>query len=768
MRLIVGIAVVSFASLRAVSASSFEVSGRIESSVGGSATNVEVTFVSAVSTCQPRLVSEDSVVTRTDRHGRYTADVEPSTVWRMEARIWDGLRAMRVVPPLFGPEHMPPLRLPERGAHSMAKATALEYGYRLEPETADEGSEKGRAPGNKVVVRVLDFSRQPLPGAMVWVRDHPECWGRADADGQVVLKLPAALGEVSLLAGSVGHEQRLVAGSASDGRVDVYLRAAQGILMDVVHDVNTQPIEDVEVLFPALGRRAWSDPQGRATIHNLAELGKPFSLKRHKRGYISRPGTRGVLRRDSPMLESIRPKVLYRPSTVVGRLVGEDGLVPSGVRAAIGADPEIMSEIDDAGRFVLNGVPNGRNVVVFEQGGEPAGMEVFAVAGAGERVDLGSVVLQSNGRISGMVTDLASNPIAGALIAVNRSPRERSVKKPVNNDGRPTFPVMATTDDTGAFRLAGLAIDTKVTVAAVLDGYVPRQSLVRVEGVEQFITLTLPRLAEQVIRVVSARDSTPLLDAAVVIDRGVPNGMSDGISHRTLRLADPMTEEIRVHVFPGGEGQYEVMMDGFVDQSKKIRYSERPEDEPLMIRLEPEAVVTGIVRDPGGVPLPGVRIGAEAGERGPVFDAANITDAEGRFEVRDLPSGPATFFLKAPGYGEQRRKVEVLAGSTTQVDLQLEPVPSFRLRGQIWIEGEGPAVGLQVDAIDRTASITYPGFSDADGWFEFDRLPEGAYALGSFFFPAGLEPVDGHHINLSADVLDWQLLMRRREPEPEE
>ncbi len=187
-----------------------------------------------------------------------------------------------------------------------------------------------------------------------------------------------------------------------------------------------------------------------------------------------------------------------------------------------------------------------------------------------------------------------------------------------------------------------------------------------------------------------------------------------------------------------------------------------------MIRLEPESVVEGIVRDPGGLPLPGVRVGIAIGENAPRFNAADVTDTEGRFEVRGLSSGSATLWLKAAEYGQQKRPVEILAHQTTRVDLQMEAGLRYRLRGQIWIDGEGPATGFRIDAVNRVSSSRYPGYSDADGWFEFDELPEGEYALTLLYTPVGLERVDGNHINLTADVLDWQLLLRCREPEPEE
>ncbi len=311
---------------------------------------------------------------------------------------------------------------------------------------------------------------------------------------------------------------------------------------------------------------------GRVWFRNLSEVGKAYPIDRSKPDFFPRSGVRWILDLEEVDSESFPHVLMFRPGTVVGKLVNEDGRVPLNARASPGEHPEIASEVDSQGRFLLSGVPHGHPAVVFERNGEPVGVEHVAVSGAGERVDLGTVALEPRGRVSGVVVDLAGNPIADALISVKRSPRGNRARNPVNNDGQPVYPVLARSDDAGAFRLAGLPVGTSIGLSATGHRLVARQTVLTLGGTERFVTFTLPRLADLTIRVVSARDNELLREVAVLIDPGIPNELRDGFGHAVVRQPSPTTGEIRVGVFPGGQGRYEVMLDGYVEQREEVGF----------------------------------------------------------------------------------------------------------------------------------------------------------------------------------------------------
>ncbi len=737
-----------------LAAAPVEISGRILEGDGGPAVGVGVTFVPAESTCGHPTGQVEPVVTRTDPHGRYRLDLDSSVVWQMQTRRQGSHSIVRSVPPFFGPERMPPLRLPARREDEGTQGVDLGHGYRLKSDTAN--FEKARRDEYTAIVRVLDESSRPLPGAMVWALEQPRCWGRADHEGVVRIEGGASLTEPKLLVGAVGHAQRVIRWPAASGS-NIRLPEARGLLVDAVHDVAKRPIEDVEVFLPLLGRLAWSDPQGLVVFRHLAEIGKIYTLERSRAGYLPRPGTRVVIEQpDGALLDSLTSKTLFRPSTITGRLLSEGGPAPAALRAFVGGIPEITSVVDDAGRFELVEVPNGRYTVVFEHGSALLGAENFEVSGSGERVDLGSIELRHGARVSGLVTDETGNPLAGASISVGRSRNPSATRQSLDNLGRPTFPVMAKSDESGSFQIAGLTVDARFTVVATHEGHLPRQLTQSFHDGEQYLEFVLPGLSEQTIQVISAEDDTPLEGAVVWVDLGVPEPLRDGLSNHTLRTTAHTTGEIRVLAFPGGAGRYDVMMEGFVNQASDFLYSEDPESEPLIIRLEPESVITGVVWDAEATPVPGVVVGVENGGKGVVFGSAQ-TDADGRFEARGLLSGPTTLIVRGQGYRELRHQLNVPA--TTEVELRLEPAPRFRLRGQIWVEAEGPP---DPPVVVLPMGTSYGGvMTDADGWFEFDALAEGAYHFLVTPVRQDLKVVSGDRVDMTSDRLDWQILLRR-------
>ena len=83
-------------------------------------------------------------------------------------------------------------------------------------------------------------------------------------------------------------------------------------------------------------------------------------------------------------------------------------------------------------------------------------------------------------------------------------------------------------------------------------------------------------------------------------------------------------------------------------------------------------IVSGVVRDPNGAPVPQARVFVARGPV-PVPDIAALTNAEGRFTV-SLPA-PGTYELAfaAEGYQPSSASVEVTGEQEPRLELRLAP-----------------------------------------------------------------------------------------------
>jgi outer membrane receptor protein involved in Fe transport len=88
---------------------------------------------------------------------------------------------------------------------------------------------------------------------------------------------------------------------------------------------------------------------------------------------------------------------------------------------------------------------------------------------------------------------------------------------------------------------------------------------------------------------------------------------------------------------------------------------------PTAALAQSEGSVRGTVTSAGHGAILGARVATESPGR------VAVTDANGRFTLRDLPAGSYSVLVTALGYKPLRRTVSVAGGKTTSVDVQLEP-----------------------------------------------------------------------------------------------
>jgi Carboxypeptidase regulatory-like domain len=133
-------------------------------------------------------------------------------------------------------------------------------------------------------------------------------------------------------------------------------------------------------------------------------------------------------------------------------------------------------------------------------------------------------------------------------------------------------------------------------------------------------------------------------------------------------------------------------------------------------------------------PIEGIKVSVQ----GPTMQKDAITDADGRFEVTNLPAGKATITVLAP-FGFDAR---YLTHEADIAHLRACSVHDFTLMpratasGTVVDESGRPRAGVQVEAVAaELAGFDPPAYQDPvrtneRGIFEFDNLPPGTYVFG--------------------------------------
>ncbi|MEZ5317560.1 MAG: TonB-dependent receptor [Vicinamibacterales bacterium] len=159
-------------------------------------------------------------------------------------------------------------------------------------------------------------------------------------------------------------------------------------------------------------------------------------------------------------------------------------------------------------------------------------------------------------------------------------------------------------------------------------------------------------------------------------------------------------------------------------------------------------VVRGrVVEARTGTPLPGVTVG--------VGDASArlVTDADGRFELRDLPPGRVSLFVSLVGYALARPEVEVTAGAVTEV---MVPLADGTGAYTETVQVAGDAFGRRDPATPAQLSLTSAELQDLRGVIADDPLRAvqalPAVATGDDFRSEfSVRGSDYRHMGLSVD-----------------
>ena len=121
---------------------------------------------------------------------------------------------------------------------------------------------------------------------------------------------------------------------------------------------------------------------------------------------------------------------------------------------------------------------------------------------------------------------------------------------------------------------------------------------------------------------------------------------------------------------------------------------------PVVAQTGPQGAITGtVMARAGGQPVAGAIVAVDGTGR------STVAGGTGRFQILNVPAGAAVLIVKAPGFLDLRSPaVQVRAGETAELNIELEVTPNFMERVQVTATKTPLSVGdvaAQTDIIDR-------------------------------------------------------------------
>jgi protocatechuate 3,4-dioxygenase beta subunit len=241
-------------------------------------------------------------------------------------------------------------------------------------------------------------------------------------------------------------------------------------------------------------------------------------------------------------------------------------------------------------------------------------------------------------------------------------------------------------------------------------------------------------------RVTDIRTGKPIAGAEVEAVKSVarPQG-----GYETQRLAAVATDgdgDYRLDCVDSGAITLQVRADGFASRAVSLARDTPAAYRVIDVELSPQAVLSGRVLDEQGEPLAGVLISTTTvlaidgrGYASPSYRKAE-TDREGRFELRDLPTGFVQLsYRKDRYYHTPLGELLEVPGDPIEITM----VRTGTIRGRL-TEGGKPVAGASVSLNQEgKAPDTWGGIgtwgggmnTDGEGRFEFAGAPPGRYKL---------------------------------------
>lgn len=341
-------------------------------------------------------------------------------------------------------------------------------------------------------------------------------------------------------------------------------------------------------------------------------------------------------------------------------------------------------------------------------------------------------------RARGRVTEADGGAgIGGAIVLL--TPKGLDQLARAQGMGEASHPLQARTAPDGSWTLPAVPAG-RYALSATAAGLLPstRSDVVLVAGADNDgLDLALARGGHEVRGTVSDIGGGPVEDVLVRVVR-TDEGNPFNFDRPALGL---VTDEDGVFSVQLLDGDYEVTTShpDYVEAKASLRVDGGPRS--LALTITPAGSVEGrVLARATGQPVEGAivsRSGEDSGGlviQGVGVDQA-VTDAEGRFRLRGLPSGVTRLTAAARGYAT-RQPVEVVLGVAEHVgEVEILVDAALGISGFVVARGdeERGLQGVLVGAFSIEPARLYvaSGPSAADGYFEILGVQPGGYTVGA-------------------------------------
>ncbi len=597
--------------------------------------------------------------------------------------------------------------------------------------------------------QVVDrLDRRPLAGALLWPRQDPAGWVRADARGGYALAPFAAFAgapssRTALAAAAPGHLPAELT-VPPPGRGERALRvptfalepavAAEGTVVDAAgKPLAGAYVSAAAAAFDAtLARtvRIRTGPDGHFALRPLAPA-VPHTLMATLRGFV--PAQLTLAEQKPLAVRTGLRLVLKRGTTLSGRVVDGTGqpvaaaVVVLATSSATAGTRLEQTTADAAGHFAVLGLPAGRlDLTVRAPGFAPTVLHQVTIAAGPTEKDLGPIVLGAGLTLAGIVVDRDGQPVAAAAL---RAQGERNAFDFSSGVRLPLAEAKSGAD--GRFSVPGLPRGSALVLTVEREGFAARTLTSIQPPLGEALRVVLSpasRLAGDVVDETGApvagarlrfrRElNLALLTAVGPAALSSPTATADDDGHFELRDA------------PTGKLTLAATSPGFLPASVPVELASGQSRSDLRVVLHRGATVVGRVAGPDGTPAVGAEVALTAQDvsilpTGTPGTVASV-DGDGGYLLDAVPPGPQTFQAELPGARPATRDLTVHPGEN-RLDFQL--TAGLDLAGRV-VDPAGAAVGGATVTLATGDGVPATTASGDDGSFRFSGLRSGTYRL---------------------------------------
>ncbi|MEE9394434.1 MAG: carboxypeptidase-like regulatory domain-containing protein [Planctomycetota bacterium] len=372
---------------------------------------------------------------------------------------------------------------------------------------------------------------------------------------------------------------------------------------------------------------------------------------------------------------------------------------------ALNAGDHRSTLTDEYGRFSLRGLEEGEAIVRADTHDRPVVASSRIKLREGEAVPELTLTLKTGRTVSGNITNVVGKPIAGVLVKATRSSGTRSSRmmRPNRGSGRRGAAAReAISDDDGNFSIVGLD-EAPVRLALSKQGYLESKNEI-VPADKDFVELKL-KASPTVKGIAVDVNNSPITSKIEISIRslsrtaGAPAGALVG-EEAARRLGIPDEPGLFAVVdLRGTRVEFAIRADGYAEKTASVTnlkpgdvYSER-------YALQAEFLLTGIVRNPEGLPQAGVKVRAAKdsgdslknrsmdfgqllrGDDHASGGASAKSDKDGRFALRGLEKGNYEVTAEHQDYAKGESQKVSLIKPKTEIEILL--IAGAKLTGTV-------------------------------------------------------------------------------------